>query len=114
MSNLQKNDVVNLLERYKVCERFVSSQEYATTYFGITADQVNDYRKIMDFVEILIASIAPSDESTLLRLRYIKGLSVEKCAECMSLSRSTGFRLLKRAKDKVYAKYKEAKGENKD
>lgn len=109
MPNTQLSDVVKLLEYYPVCKRFVASQEYAAEYFDTPADQDVEYRKIMSYVETLIKSISPSDEGTLLYLHYIKGLPVEKCAECMYMSRSTGFRLLKRAQDKVYEKYKEAK-----
>ena len=109
MPNTQLNDVVKLLEYYSVCKRFVASQEYAAEYFDTPADKDVEYRKIMSLVETLVNSIAPSDEATLLHPHYIKGLPVEKCAECMSLSRSTGFRRLKRAQNKVYEKYKEAK-----
>ena len=111
MPNTQRSDVVKLLEYYPICKRFVASQKYAAEYFDATVESEGDYRKIMSLIESLIKSIAPSDEATLLHLHYVKGLSVEKCAECMFVSRSTGFRLLKRAQDKVFEKYKEARYE---
>ena len=109
MPNTQRSDVVKLLEYYPTCKKFLASQEYAANYFDTPADQDDEYQKIMSLIETLIKSIAPSDEATLLHLHYVKGLPVEKCAECMYMSRSTGFRLLKRAQDKIYEIYKEHK-----
>lgn len=106
----ERDYVVQLLEYYPVCKRFLDSRKYAADYFGASDTKDNEYRETMSLVETLIKSIAPSDEYTLLYLRYIKGLSVEKCAECMNISRATGYRLLKRAQDKVYRKHKRAKG----
>lgn len=99
MPNTQLTDVVKLLEYYPFCKRFVDSQEYAAKYFDTPAvqDQDGEYRKIMSYVETLIKTIAPSDEATLLHLHYVKGLPVEKCAECMFFVKKYGIQALKKS-----------------
>lgn len=113
MDNMRQIDVTKLLKYYSVCKRYIASHEYASYFIeeNFTVEQEDEHRKIIRIVESLIKSIAPSDEYTLLHLHYINGLPIEKCAESMGMARSTGFRLLKRAKDKIYKKYMEAMNE---
>ena len=42
-----------------------------------------------------------SDEKLLLYYHYVKGENVERCAELLGISRSSGFRLKKRAHEMV-------------
>lgn len=98
---MKETELIELLKQYPMCKRFIDSQAYAKEYFNPhDAQQIDEkaaYEARMRAIESLIQLLAPSDEYTILRLRYIKGLPVEKCAETMNVSRSTAFRMLKRA-----------------
>ena len=102
---MKKSDLVTLLLSYSVCEKFLQSQEYAKDFFNPYDTQKvskkEQYEARMNVVESLIQLLEPSDEYTLLHLHYIKGIPVEKCAECMFVSRSTAFRMLKRAHESI-------------
>ena len=94
-------EVIELLGQYSVCKRFLSSQAYAKEYFNPDDTQRIDekevYEKRIHAIESLIQLLSPSNEYTLLRLHYTKGICVEKCAECMGVSRRTAYRMLKKA-----------------
>lgn len=98
---MNENEVVELLKQYLVCKKFLDSQAYAKEYFNPWDDQKIDEKEVYEArkkaIESLIQLLSPSDEYTLLRLHYIKGLPVEKCAESMNVSRRTAYRMLKRA-----------------
>lgn len=98
---MNENEAIELLKQYAVCKRFLDSQTYAKEYFDpYNTQQIDEkalYEARMHVIESLIQLLSPSDEYTILHLRYIKGLPVEKCAECMNVSRSTAFRMLKKA-----------------
>lgn len=102
---MKKSDLVTLLLSYSVCEKFIRSQEYAQDFFNPYDTQKvskrEQYEARMNAVESLIQLLEPSDEYTLLHLHYIKGIPVEKCAESMFISRSTAFRMLKRAHEQI-------------
>ena len=94
---IKETDLVQFLESYATDKKFITAQKYAKEFFDKTLS-VDDTRLArMSAIENLITLLNPSDEYTLLHLHYIKGLSVEKCAECMGISRSTAFRLKKKA-----------------
>ena len=65
---------------------------------SVQIDEKEVYEARMHAIESLIQLLSPSDEYTLLRLHYIKGLSVEKSAESMNVSRRTAYRMLKNAR----------------
>lgn len=98
---MKETEVKELLQSYSVCKKFLDSQTYAKEYFDpyeiqkIEKEEIYEAR--MHAIESLIQILAPSDEYTLLYLHHIKGISVEKCAECMCVSRRTAFRMLKKA-----------------
>ena len=98
---MKENEVIDLLKQYSVCKKFLDSQAYAKEYFNPYGTQKIDgkeqYEDMMHTIESLIQCLAPSDEHTLLRLHYINGLSVEKSAESMNMSRRTAYRRLKKA-----------------
>lgn len=96
-----ETEIRTLFKSYLICKKFLHSEEYAKEYFnqdgaGILAEK-EQYEARMNVIESLIRYIEPSDEYTILRLHYICGVSVEKCAECMSVSRRTAFRMLNKA-----------------
>lgn len=98
---MKEVDTVELLKSYSVCKKFVQAQEYAKTYFDPTGTQKiakkEQYETRMHVIESLIQLLEPSDEYTLLHLHYINGVPIDKCAECMFISRSTAFRMLSKA-----------------
>ena len=94
---MKETDLVNFLESYSIDKRFITAQKYAKEFFDETLSIKDKCSARMNAVESLIELLNPSDEYTLLHLHYIDDLSVEKCAECMYISRSTAFRLLKKA-----------------
>lgn len=94
-------DLKTLLKSYSVCEKFLHSQEYAKEFFDPWGTQKvgkkDTYEARMNVIESLIQALEPSDEYTLLHLHYIKGVPIEKCAECMCVSPRTAYRMLKKA-----------------
>lgn len=98
-------DIVALLKSYSVCKKFLHSQEYAKEFFDpYGTHQIVEkelYEARVHIVESLIQLLEPSNEYTILHLHYIKGVPIEKCAECMSISRSTAFRMLKKAHKEI-------------
>jgi predicted DNA-binding protein (UPF0251 family) len=103
---MKEAEVIELLKQYSVCKRFLDSQAYAKEYFNPydtqKIDEKEQYEGKMHVIESLIQFLAPSDEYTILRLHYIKGLPIEKCSESMYISRRTGYRLLKKAHKSLY------------
>ena len=114
MKENDTTEVVELLKSYAVYESQLNAQKYAQTYFDpyekFQEWGVEECRQKMNFIKKLIAEIAPSNEATLLNLHYINGISIEKCGECMFMSRSTAFRLLRKALISVNKRYQELKG----
>ncbi len=98
-------DVVELLKQYRVSRTFLDSQKYAKEYFDyydrFDIDKKEVYEARLHAIESLIQLLEPSDEYTLLHLHYIKGISVEKCAECMYVSERTAYRMLEKAHKKL-------------
>lgn len=103
-----------LLRSYAVYKTQFFAETYAKSFFApggtFKALGAEDTREKMELIERLVASFAPSNMATLLNLHYINGIPIEKCAECMVMSRSSTFRLLKRAHVAVNNKYQRMKG----
>lgn len=103
-----------LLRSYTVFKTQFFAETYAKTFFApggtFKALGAEDPREKMEFIERLVESFAPSNMATLLNLHYINGLSIEQCAECMAMSRSSVFRLLNRAHVAVNNRYQRMKG----
>ena len=109
-------EVIELLKSYAICERQLFSEKYAKTYF----DPYKKFRELnkeeclkkMDFIQRLIEGLAPSNIATILNLHYINKPPMEKCAECMVISRTSAYRVLKRAHIAVNNRYQRMKGTN--
>lgn len=103
---MKETELVEFLKQYSVCKRFLDSQAYAKEYFNPydtqKIDEKEQYEARLHAIESLMQLLAPSDEYTLLRLHYIKGIPIEKCAESMCVSRRTGYRLLEKAHKSLY------------
>lgn len=103
---MTESELISLLKSYKAYNGFLCAQQFAKEHFNpnenITISDEAECREKMWLIEQIIKLLEPSDAYTLLHLHYIKNIPVEKCAECMNLSRSTAFRLLSKAHKKIY------------
>ena len=93
----------NYLKGYRLNEKLLKLDKYERTYFGYTDN--GEYpacdsafcRAKMFEIRHFIMDIKNGDEKLMLYYHYIRGESVERCAELLGISRSSGFRLKKRA-----------------
>ena len=110
---MKETEAIELLKQYMVCKKFLDSQIYAEEYYNThNVDKKELYEARMHIVESLVQILEPSNEATILHLHYIKGLSVEKSAECMGLSRRTAYRILKRSYGSLCDLINEKRGYN--
>ena len=95
---MKQTDAIQYLKSYSVYRKFLHSQKYAKEYFDVDGTheivQKDECREKMNLIKALIDILAPSNEHTMLHLHYIKGIPVEKCAECMGVSTRTAYRML--------------------
>lgn len=93
----------NYLRSYGINKKLLRLDRYEKEYYG--ADD-SDYESIgegplararMYEVRHFITEMKNCDEKLLLYYHYIKGNNVDKCAQLLGISRSTAFRLKRRA-----------------
>lgn len=115
MKKTDTTEAEALLKSYAVYENMLTAYRYGVQFFDkhgeIKGYSAEVCRERMDFIKDLIAGLAPSNIATLLNMHYVNRLSIEKCAECMAISRSSAFRLLKKAHVAVNNRYQRIKGE---
>ena len=76
---------------------------YETSYFGRSGTLEGDVGEVplararMFEVRRFIMSLPNGDEKLLLYYHYVRGESVERCAELLGVARASGYRLKKRA-----------------
>ena len=111
MKAIDNNDIrmaEDFLKAYRTNGKLLRLERYEREFFG-SKDNC-DYEAIgevplararMYEVRHLINSLPNCDEKLLLYYHYIKGENVERCAELLGISRSSGFRLKKRAHNLV-------------
>ena len=103
ISETEIREVENYLKGYALNMKLLKLDKYERMYFGYKDGDdgaFNDAplaRAKMFEVRHFIMGMKNSDEKLLLYYHYIRGESVEKCAELLGISRSSGFRLKKRA-----------------
>lgn len=118
----EKTKTVEFLESYRTNKRMLDMMRYEKDYFsgrerGAEAEK-DDFLLLPGGDEILlknrmytvrrfIMSLGDSDQKTLLFYHYIKGFSVEKCAELMNIGRTSAFRLKKKALESAKNVYDE-------
>ena len=95
--------IENYLKEYRFQGRLVRMDRYEREFFrqrqdnaGEPSDQPIARAKMYEIRHFLM-TLPNSDEKLLLYYHYIKGESIERCAELLDKSRSSGFRLKKRA-----------------
>lgn len=86
------------LESYCLCEKFLAAGRYEREYFGekAHADEVFWQAERYD-VRSFVGGLPPCREKLFLHCRYIRGHSMEKCAELMEVSVRSAYRIQKRA-----------------
>lgn len=96
-------EIDNYLKGYCLNQKLLRLEKYERAYFGYrdsSEEQLAEAplaRARMFEVRHFIMSMKNSDEKLLLYYHYVRGESVERCAELLGISRSSGFRLKKRA-----------------
>ena len=99
----QIRKIENYLKEYRFQSRLLRMDRYEREFFRTRqsdTDSPSDQpiaRAKMYEIRHFLMSLPNSDEKLLLYYHYIKGESIERCAELLDLSRSSGFRLKKRA-----------------
>jgi len=120
VSQEEIREMDNYLKGYRLNQRLLRMDRYERAYLG-GEDNEDDVpgelplaRARMFEVRQFIMGMKNSDEKLLLYYHYIKGESVEKCAELLGIARSSGFRLKKRGLRcaVLYQKQKEVKDDN--
>ncbi len=93
----------NFLKGYGLNRKLLKLDKYERTYFGYKDGDEGAFsdtplaRAKMFEVRHFIMELKNSDEKLLLYYHYVRGESVERCAELLDISRSSAFRLKKRA-----------------
>ena len=97
-------DTDDYLKGYCLCERMLKLDKYERTYFAYNEGDKEYFsndsalcRAKMFEIRHFIMSIKNCDEKLMLYYHYVRGETVERCAELLGISRSSGFRLKKRA-----------------
>ena len=105
--NIKK--IENFLKGYKFNRRLLMMKNYEEKYFD-TCEWKNESpvefslsRARMYEVRHFIMNMENSDEKLLLYYHYVRGESVERCAELFGISRSSAFIMKKRALACAYA-----------
>ena len=104
VSEFEIKEADNYLRGYALNMKLLRLDRYERTYFGYRDNEDNTAfndaplaRARMFEIRHFIMEMQNSDEKLLLYYHYIRCESVEKCAELLGISRSSGFRLKKRA-----------------
>ncbi len=91
------------LKGYQTSRRLLRLDRYEREFLGYreTSDEILGdsamARARMFQIRHFIINLKNGDEKLLLYYHYVRGESVEKCAELLGISRASGFRLKKKA-----------------
>ena len=104
----EKELIENYLSSYRFCRRLMSMKNYEEKYFDTmeweseSPVEFTVARAKMYEVRHFILGMQNGNGKLLLYYHYVRGDSVEKCAELMGISRSSAFRLKKSALAQAY------------
>ena len=93
----------NYLKGYGLNRKLLRLDRYEREYMGYKENEETPLGDIplarakMFEIRHFIMELENSDEKLLLYYHYVRGEPVEKCAELLGISRSSGFRLKKKA-----------------
>jgi len=100
-------DIDNYLRGYQLNRKLLRIDRYEKEYLSQDNMDIEAFgeeplaRARMFEIRHFVMRMENSDEKLFLYYHYIKGQPVEKCAELLSVSRSTAFRLKERALKKA-------------
>ena len=95
--------IENYLKGYRLNRKLLRLERYEREYFHPDTEDYESLGEIplararMFEVRHFIMELENCDEKLFLYYHYIKGESVERCSELLGISRSSGFRMKKRA-----------------
>ena len=101
----EREMIINFLKGYALNRKLLVLDRYEKQFMKASGaeemliSEVAFARPRMYEVRNFIMSLENSDEKLLLYYHYVRGESVERCAELLGISRSSGFRLKNRALD---------------
>ena len=93
----------NYLNSYKFCRKLLMMKNYEDKYFDTleweseSPAEFSIARAKMFEIRHFILDMPNSEEKIMLYYHYVRGESVERCGELLGISRSSAFRLKKRA-----------------
>jgi DNA-directed RNA polymerase specialized sigma subunit len=104
------------LNGYRFNSKILGIQKYEKEYFDeerfdiceyeiAESDELMSAREKMAEIRGFVNSLPNSDEKLIIYYRYLKGESVERCGELIGFSRTSAFRLRKRALELVARAY---------
>ena len=98
MTDEQLQNAKEFLSSYTLHKKWLNASRYDREYFGASSsdDEVFLQAKLF-LVREFIASLPNCPEKLFLNCHYVRGHSVETCAELMDLSVRSAYRLKKRA-----------------
>lgn len=107
VTKTEYDEVENYLRNYGFYKKLLRMDKYEQEYFNSGYTPLSDIRECPSEVTLahakmfevrhFIMSMENSTEKLLLYNHYVKGCSVDRCAELLGISRSSAFRLKKRA-----------------
>ena len=98
----------NYLKSYKICKRILQLKNYEDKYFETleweseTPAEFGIIRAKMFEVRHFIMGMPNSTEKVLLYYHFVRCEPIERCAELLGISRSSGFRLKRNALIKAH------------
>lgn len=104
----QRELTENYLKSYGFCYRLMAMKNYEDKYFDTMVWEPESPAKFtlarakMYEVRHFILDMPNSDEKLLLFYHYVRMTPVERCAELLGISRSSAFRLKKKALQRAY------------
>ena len=99
--------IEDYLKGYQFYQKLLRLDRYEKKYFGVSEWEAESpgelplARAHMFEIRHTVMGIPNCDEKLLLYYHYIKGEPVERCAELLGVSRSSAFRMKKRALEMV-------------
>ena len=87
----------DFLSSYTLHKKWLNASRYEREYFGGGADDEVFLQAKLFRVREFIAALPNCPEKLFLHCHYVRGHSVEKCAELMDVSARSAYRLKKRA-----------------
>lgn len=113
----KESEIITMLKTYRQYKTVVNSLVYARKYYSQDFEDytelIRNYQTKINFIKEFVDSFAPSNIFIILNLHYMNGVPYDKCFECMGISKSTGYRLLKTVEIAVISRYNRITGEPK-